>query len=589
MTSPVEFYENQLIEAREEINVASAKFRLWVFLRLLIFVFIGLLVYFTWGDWRVTLASIVGGLVIFIAAISQFQTAKTRLNKAKKWEEITMLEIASLNGAISNFYDGEDFKDPSHPFAYDMDLFGKNSIYQFFNRTFSQKGRMFLADVLKNGVSSPSEVNELIKGLSQTMAWNLQFRVNGSVNNWGEFIEEDLEGLKSFQLKNPSWMKTASYFLTAIGVGAFLALVFSWIDGMTFSLVLLLNLFFAMLYLKDTNKITETIGKFEGKVNFLMNQMELLQKLTTDNKTLQEFIERLDSDKGAHQALRDLLKIQRRFEMRINVLIGILLNGLFAWDFHQRIALKKWMNQNQDKIQNWEEDLIKLETYVSGAFIKFNYPETIFATFTSSDEIDVEDLRHPLIPKEKAVANNVRFDKNRRLMILTGPNMAGKSTYLRSVGLLFVLGNAGFPIVAKKAIIPPYKLYSSMRTSDDLSNESSYFHAELSRLKFILTEIEKGTKIFILLDEILKGTNSLDKEQGSKQFLQKLKRLGTQGIIATHDLSLCELSENSTYFYNGYFDSTITNDELHFDYLWREGVCQNMNASFLLKKMGLTD
>jgi hypothetical protein len=589
MLSPIAFYKQQIDLAQQQIQRATTTFRMWIFIRLFIFstVLVGVIV--VWGNWKIMIPILVGGSLVFIAAISKFQDAKNALNKAKKWKELVHLEQLALDGNYCNFDNGEEYKDPNHPFAYDMDLFGQNSVFQFLNRTFSVKGKFYLSSLLKTGTRHQKYVNDMIVALSEQMEWCIQFRVNGATNDWNDAIDSDLEKLKTFTFTNPFWLNSVRYVLTILGVGSFVALTLGLLSGTAFTLVLLLNLFVVGYFLKTTNHAVSVVGEFESKVKFLMEQMTLVQTLNSSHDVLNEFKINLDKDKGALQALEQLLKIQKRFEMRTNVLVGTLLNGVLAWDLHQRILLKKWMNSNQVKIENWENDLVRLEAYISGAFLKFNEPETIFATFTANDELHVTDLRHPLIPRNKAVANQVQFDETHRLMILTGPNMAGKSTYLRAVGLLFVLANAGFPIYASKATIPHYALYSSMRTSDDLAHESSYFHAELTRLKFILDATAHGHKIFILLDEILKGTNSLDKEQGSKQFLQKLKRLNIQGIIATHDLALCELSAESNYFYNGYFDSTITNNELHFDYLWRAGVCKNMNASFLLKKMGLVD
>ena len=198
-------------------------------------------------------------------------------------------------------------------------------------------------------------------------------------------------------------------------------------------------------------------------------------------------------------------------------------------------------------------------------------------------------MGHPFVQSQKRVPNDVDMNEENHFLIITGPNMAGKSTYLRSLGLAFICANAGFPILAKSCEIPQMSLYSSMRTTDDLTVESSYFHAELTRLRFIMDAIERGEKVFIILDEILKGTNSKDKEIGSAKFLEKLKSLNAKGVIATHDLSLCNLATNNVAYKNWYFDSTIENNELSFDYKIREGVCQNMNASFLLKKMKLVD
>lgn len=589
MSSPNAFYKNQASLAQQAFENATKKYRLWVLLRLLIFVFISSGVYFCWGNWKLVVPVLVGGIILFVAAISKSQDAKTQLNKAKKWKELVHFELLSLEGNNHCFDGGEEFKDPAHPFAYDLDLFGENSVFQSINRTFSIKGKYFLSALLKNGTQHTEHVNDMIISLSEQMDWCMKFRVNGATNDWSEAIDSDLDKLKTFEFHNPSWVRYASYLLTMLGVGAFVGLALNVVPGQVFTFVILLNVLIVGYFLKTTNHAVSVIGAYESKVKFLMDQMQLIQTLNTDKEVLKKFKVNLDKENGALQALEQLLKIQRRFEIRTNVLVGLLLNGIFVWDLHQRVALRKWMNEYQHIISNWENDLVKLEAYISGAFVKFNNPETIFASFTESDEIHVKDLWHPLLSIEKAVANQVHFDANHRLMILTGPNMAGKSTYLRAVGIMFVFANAGFPVFAKEAKIPRYALYSSMRTSDNLSNESSYFHAELSRLKFILDATTHGQKIFILLDEILKGTNSIDKEQGSKQFLQKLRRLQTQGIIATHDLALCELSNERNYFFNGYFDSTIVNDELHFDYLWREGVCQNMNASFLLKKMGLVD
>ena len=208
---------------------------------------------------------------------------------------------------------------------------------------------------------------------------------------------------------------------------------------------------------------------------------------------------------------------------------------------------------------------------------------------SQEDSYEIKDLEHPFVSKEKRVTNDVKIVGEEQFVVLTGPNMAGKSTYLRSLGLAIICANTGLPILATSCKLPKVKLFTSMRTSDDLTVESSYFHAELIRLRFIVDAIEKGEKVFIILDEILKGTNSKDKEIGSALFLQKLKRLKTKGIIATHDLSLCVLEDSDKAFKNMYFDSIIEGNKLSFDYKINDGICQNMNASFLLKQMKLVD
>lgn len=185
------------------------------------------------------------------------------------------------------------------------------------------------------------------------------------------------------------------------------------------------------------------------------------------------------------------------------------------------------------------------------------------------------------------VTNDFQLRSSEQFVIVTGPNMAGKSTFLRSVGVNLALAKAGFSVVAKNFKFPKLKLYSSMRTADNLTEESSYFHAELIRLRFIVDAIDRGEKIFIVLDEILKGTNSKDKEEGSARFLKKLIALKSKGIIATHDLSLTTLANDEPKLKNQYFDSIIEGDNISFSYTIHDGVVKNMNASFLLEQMKL--
>ena len=199
--------------------------------------------------------------------------------------------------------------------------------------------------------------------------------------------------------------------------------------------------------------------------------------------------------------------------------------------------------------------------------------------------LQAKGLGHPLLDPKKRVDNDITIN-DEEFFIITGANMAGKSTFLRTIALQIVMSNIGLPICAQSCTYQPIKLISSMRTSDSLSDDASYFFSELTQLKHIVDRLEND-EYFIILDEILKGTNSKDKAAGSKKFVEKLTRAEATGIIATHDLSLCEISSELPQVKNKFFDAQIINDELYFDYTFKEGICQNMNASFLLKKMGI--
>jgi DNA mismatch repair ATPase MutS len=235
-------------------------------------------------------------------------------------------------------------------------------------------------------------------------------------------------------------------------------------------------------------------------------------------------------------------------------------------------------------VQKWFEVVAFFDAQNSLANFQFNHPSFAFPEiFDEKEIIKAINLGHPLLKADKRIDNNFMVD-GEQFFIITGANMAGKSTFLRTVSLSIVMANCGLPVCADRFEYSPIKLITSMRTSDSLADDASYFYSELKRLKFIIDEI-KSEKYFIILDEILKGTNSKDKAIGSKKFIEKLSKSKSTGIIATHDVSLCELENKFEAIKNYYFDAEIVNDELYFDYMLKNGVCKNMNASFLLEKM----
>jgi DNA mismatch repair ATPase MutS len=342
--------------------------------------------------------------------------------------------------------------------------------------------------------------------------------------------------------------------------------------------------------LKQTNLLAVELGRVANLTKIRRRQMDLVSSLTIENELFRTYIkDRLSGDESLQKALVSLERIQERIDYRMNLPVGVLLNIFLAWDLQLLHQYKQWQKSYGQDFDQHLEMFPALEVWVSGAIYRFNNPESVFASIDEQCEPKIMDLKHPFVAEESRKGNSLNFLEDHRFLIITGPNMAGKSTFLRSVGLAFICANAGFPVLATSCQLPNRKLYSSMRTSDDLNAKSSYFHAELSRLKSIMDAMNAGQKVFVILDEILKGTNSIDKEKGSAMFLQKMKRLGCMGIIATHDLSLCNLANNNSDYFNQSFDSVISNNELSFDYQLRDGVCQNMNATFLLTKMGLID
>ncbi len=584
------FYKEQLQISENLIQIGVKKVRLFTFLRLLVFAIFGSALYLIWGNTFIFSIVLIIGIASFLVMVSKSVDAKLALEKAKELKRINEAEILALHGDWSSFENGKEFLSGIHPFSNDLDLFAPKGVFGFLNRTVSAQGKSALANLLLDGAANPQQNNEIIEALSHEIAWTQKFRVSGSINSREKGVNQSFKNWFSQKIANPKWVKWMIFCIPSISVPALILYNFDLISSMVFGIIVSISMSITGRLVKSTNLIAESVSKYAAKASVMLDQIQALNELKIENESLQAIKKEFNkSELNAVVGLKQFLNINKQLDLRMNILISIPLNIFFAWDLIQRNAVEKWKMKYENAFLAWEETLVELEVYVSGATVKYNAPNTIFANFSNDMSVQINGLIHPLLNRLKAISNEVEMNQNNQFIILTGPNMAGKSTFLRSLGLVFVFANAGFPVFADSAIIPKVKLYSSMRTSDDLSNESSYFHAELTRLKFIMDALNQNQSIFILLDEILKGTNSKDKEEGSKKFLKKLQSKGAKGIIATHDLSLCELSNDNHVFTNACFDSTIEGENLFFDYTLKPGICKNMNASFLLKKMQLVD
>lgn len=583
------FYQKQLSDLTLVCSAAKSKVKLFTFLRLAIFITFSLLLYFTWGKTEIFVSTAFVGIASFLLAVNYSVNAKLILEKIEqKIKEINM-EITQLTTNIGQFDCGKEFADAKHAFSYDLDLFTEKGMFAFVNRTSSKLGKTLLAKTLLFGreslnFHSEAQQKEIIESLSKQISWMQDFRASASISSREDAFEKSLASFEKHSFENGKILLVLAYLIPLLSISALCLDLFDVISSSVSGIILTLCILPTGKLLKETNAWANLVSSFESKIKIVMDQLILIKQLDVDLLDKAEFTE-------IEKELKSWVMLSKRFDLRLNIVVSIPLNIFFAWDIHQRIALEMWSRKNKAKLLKWEQDLAEIEVLISAATLRFNYEEqTIFASIKSdSKNYNCVELAHPLIAQSKRVTNDFCLNEKQHFIILTGPNMAGKSTYLRSLGINLMFANAAFPVFAKTFEIPKLNLFSSMRTSDDLSQESSYFHAELSRLKFIQENITSENQTFVLLDEILKGTNSKDKEEGSKKFLQKMKRIGAKGIIATHDLSLCVLSDEDTAFINFYFDSTIANNELSFDYKLKNGICKNMNASFLLQKMNLVD
>jgi len=531
-------------------------------------------------------------LVLFLFMVKRYNYQKDLRNLNTRIRDLNLLENACLDHQFRDRPDGMEFADPSHPWSHDLDLFGRGSLYQYLNRSSTLKGSRLLAAFLTKEPESPGEIRsrqQIIADLKERIDFRQTFTARGAMS---EEEDGDIEGIKK-------WLSTESY----ITKHKWLAYLAMGISALTLGIIvygifvpggarLLLPVFlfnFAILspFLARTGHYQQSISKKHNLLEGYAKLLRIIADTPFENPTLITYREK--AREGMKEVAR-LSKLLNIFDQRLNMLLGVIFNGLFLFDFLMLHFLERWKRRNQDNIMEWIEITGLTDAMISLSGFAWNHPG-----FTTPDmegesgPLEVKELGHPLISPEKRVVNDLDI-KDEKVVIVTGANMAGKSTFLRSLGINTVLAYTGCPVCATTFRMGFMGLYSSMRTADSLADEESYFLAEIKKLQKIVQRMEKGVPMLILLDEVLKGTNTTDKKLGSIGLIKRSLPHPVCCFIATHDLSLGDMeSKLPGKVVNYCFESYIKDLELTFDYTIRRGIATNMNASFLMKQMGIMD
>ncbi|HEX6224303.1 MAG TPA: hypothetical protein VFZ52_07830 [Chryseolinea sp.] len=337
-----------------------------------------------------------------------------------------------------------------------------------------------------------------------------------------------------------------------------------------------------------SKKVSDFHEYISKKKNILEKYGRLLHLFRQETFT-SEVLKKLTSHaQEADEKVESLATLVSYLNARLNFLTNLVVNSLLLYDLQCVYRLEKWKAENSAHVTQWLDVISEAEFLCSMGTFAFNHPSFIFPDITQELAINAEGLGHPLISEKDCVTNDVYVGKGQKVLIITGANMAGKSTFLRTSGVNLVLALAGAPVYAKVFSCPIINLRSGMRTADSLKDHQSYFYAELDRLKGIMDELRSDKPLLILLDEILKGTNSTDKQSGSIALVKQLLPHPCLAMIATHDIVLGDLeSQFPGNIKNYHFEASIEDDQLSFDYKLKPGIAQTMNATFLMKKMGI--
>ena len=586
MQEPIPFYKDQINSLQTVLTTIKKQLVFTRILRLLAFLGIAFTIYKGVSGENLWFLASFASTIIFVFLIVKHTELRAKKNLTEAKININKTEIKVLNGEFSDLETGKEFTNPAHYFSNDIDLFGAGSFFQYINRTATKDGKKLLASILtSNNINAITERQKITQELALKTTWRQHFTAVASLINTKTTVAIIVNWVHSYQQKLPSFLTVFSVVFSVISVVLIGLLNFKIIPFSVILIWFFFGLIISGFYLKNIQKLANEVTQAKETFNQYHQLLAQIENENFDNSTLKSQQEKIKlSTKKASTIFKEFSKKLDAFDQRNNIVIAIIGNGLFLWDIRNASSIEKWITTYKNTVEEWFNVVSYFDAQNSLANFVFNKPNYIFPTITEEKSVlKAEKLGHPLLNASKRVDNDFTID-NEQFFIVTGANMAGKSTFLRTVSLAVVMSNSGLPICAEKAIYNPIKLITSMRTSDSLNDDESYFYAELKRLKFIVNEI-KSENYFIILDEILKGTNSKDKAIGSKKFVEKLNQSKSTGIIATHDVSLCDLSSEYQTIENYYFDAEIIDNELHFDYRMKNGVCKNMNASFLLKKM----
>ena len=501
----------------------------------------------------------------------------------------------------TEFETGLDFEEDidRHPFAKDLDILGKNSLFSYLNYGETTLGKNKLKDLLLDLSIEKDEIilrQKSVAELSAKTEWNIHFlTLAKSMEIKGKISHP--KKLNSVFI-NPILAKIATIVVPILSLVALFLVIFTSISGgligLMFVGILIISRIVLYIYRKKMEELGEMLSFDSNQYEQFLNIFSHIENESFKGQLNQSLQNKLRSgkSKSSRKEIEKLARLLRNYESGQSN-IGLILNNFFLWNLNFGLKIEKQFQNINDDLPQWFEAFAEYEALISLGIFKFKNPAYILPQINEDGiKLRTEELIHPLLFQTEVVSNNFTISQSTEISIITGANMTGKSTFLRAVGTNLVLAMMGCPVAAKEFTFIPMKLFTSMRTSDSLSDGTSYFNAEILRLRKLVENLEKGEPQFIILDEILKGTNSQDKLTGSELFLEKLMKSNAlfSCLIATHDLDLTKIEDKFPLKIKNYcFELQNIDGELETDYKLQNGVTKSMNAIYLMRKFGIID
>ena len=581
-------YKERLALLMNAERVARKKSRLYLYGKLLFFFAAVVMAYYGYVhqcEMEYVVAFVFFAFYVLVLVVDDKCVAK--ITRLRAFQKVYKDELAALNDDYGAFDDGAIYVDPQHEYAYDLDIFGEHSLFQRLNRTVTAIGRERLAEKFQHLPADRHAVlayQEAIGELSEMTDWRLRFLSHPFVENSGSALTDVVRNEKYGRFILSSFLPYLFVFVT---LSVLMLAIFSVVPWSMFFMMFTVQIGITLAVGRLLSKVDSQTQNLHKEFQGYLSLLEDLETAEFKSSLLSSLKIDLFQKQSSVQALRQLSLILNLFNQRTNELMAIFLNGMFLYDIFLIRYFARWKSKYLSEVPRWLKDIAEFDSLVSLGDYAFNHPQNAVAEVLEEGSniiVEAKGVYHPFLRYNKAVPNDFTLLKS-NVSIVTGANMAGKSTFLRTLGVSFVMASNGIPVCAKGFRFSLVSLFSSMRTADDLSKDISYFNAELLRLQQLVKYVKQQPYTFIILDEILKGTNSRDKLKGSVMFLEAISKCRVCVMVATHDLELSKLEDKYPETYRNYCFEIDLAAKVNYSYKIQRGVAHNLNASFLLSNI----
>ncbi len=589
-------YKQRVDQAQKEIDKYERLINAYSLMRLVIFALLVLSIYLSVKviGFNLLLILFILLMLCFAWLVSRQSFFIAQKNYFMALKTVNENEIASISDG-SNIYDnGSSFEDEKHYYTADLDIFGKASLYQLVNRAATTPGKKLLAGWL----SAPSKKatilkrQESLKEFSLKNDWKLDFQAKLL---FAKKASDDQFNRLFVYLRSPLELSGENFLRLYIKITPYL-LLSAIVAGYFYPVFYLVAIAIGLVNFS----IPVSKGSYMIKSSFIADKMgdalknyvqvfEIIENTPWQSEVCRDLAQQL-KDKQTTRQIAELSRLINKLSYSLIMIVGFVLDAVFIWSLKQVMAIENWKRNNQQNLEDAFDVIAEYEALISLASLRINYPEWCFPEIIEGDgyTLSATQIAHPLINANNRIANDYELEDTYKIDIITGSNMAGKSTFLRTIGINTVLALCGAPVCAASMKVSVVTILSYMRIKDSLNESTSTFKAELDRLQMLLAAVDSDAKIFFLIDEMLRGTNSVDKYLGSKAVIEQLIRKNGVGMVATHDLQIAHLEKQyPDYIRNFYFDIQVKEGEMLFDYKIKNGECKTFNASLLLKQIGI--